>query len=434
MAPDITIKILYVEWRDGRPFFNPSPRLRKLGFKSHNLRHDDEEWYTLEECQSFITDIKKQIEAREEAKDAGKRLKPVALPKTAYTIGHMWADCLKRPEFQGRQVVDGKKTRKPLSPQTVSFYQVNMDRLMRFAPEIWAAHPKALSAAKLEDVLERMEVAHGLAIARAVKSSLSAVYGKMKTKLGIKTNPCADVSLPTPEARLRYAEVEEIRQLIRAADLIGRPEVGDSILLGCMTGQRQGDRLNLVGGQVIPDNQFGEAYIFRQNKTGAVVIVPATPDLKVRMDASRTRRSGLMREAEQAAKLKRQPAPVAHLNLVIDERLQTPFKASRDYSHYGKIFRQVRAAAVDGIQNDDGSWTLKPMASLADFTDQDLRDTAVTWLGLAGVDVPGICAITGHSEISAYTVLKHYLGRHPEMARQAIGKLVVWLEGKGVRL
>lgn len=107
---------------------------------------------------------------------------------------------------------------------------------------------------------------------------------------------------------------------------------------------------------------------------------------------------------------------------------------SRDYSHYETIWREVRAAAVNGNPDDAGGWQLEPMASLADYTDQDLRDTAVTWLGLAGADVPGICAITGQSEVSAYGVLKHYLGKHPDMARQSIGKLVVWLEKKGVRL
>ena len=53
------------------------------------------------------------------------------------------------------------------------------------------------------------------------------------------------------------------------------------------------------------------------------------------------------------------------------------------------------------------------MPSLKGFTDQDLRDTAVTYLALSEVDVPGICSITGHSEVSAYGIMKHYLGRHP---------------------
>ena len=63
-----------------------------------------------------------------------------------------------------------------------------------------------------------------------------------------------------------------------------------------------------------------------------------------------------------------------------------------------------------------------------------MRDTAVTWLALAGCTVPEICIISGHTEQSAYNILKHYLGRHPDMAATAIGKLVAWLEEKGVDL
>lgn len=66
----------------------------------------------------------------------------------------------------------------------------------------------------------------------------------------------------------------------------------------------------------------------------------------------------------------------------------------------------------------------KKVPTLSDFHDQDLRDTAVTWMGLGGATVPEIISVTGHSADSATTILKHYLAHHPEMADSAIGKMI----------
>jgi RNA 3'-terminal phosphate cyclase len=99
---------------------------------------------------------------------------------------------------------------------------------------------------------------------------------------------------------------------------------------------------------------------------------------------------------------------------VLDEVTRRPFEAD----WYRKVFREVRAAAVLSC------------ASLADFRDQDLRDTAVTWLALAECNKFEIAAITGHSLKSIDTILAHYLGLHPELARSAIGKLVTYLEAR----
>jgi hypothetical protein len=83
------------------------------------------------------------------------------------------------------------------------------------------------------------------------------------------------------------------------------------------------------------------------------------------------------------------------------------------------------------VKNEDGSWKVEPCPSLADFWDLDLRDTAVTWMALAGATVPEIIAVTGHTLESATRILKHYLARHPEMADSAMRKMVEWYDGGG---
>ena len=119
----------------------------------------------------------------------------------------------------------------------------------------------------------------------------------------------------------------------------------------------------------------------------------------------------------------------------------SPFKSD----WYRHVFADVRAAAArglvlehDGVQvapetrTGNEVWVLAPVPSIAGKRDQDLRDTAVTWLGRAGATVPQIASITGHSFVSINMVLKHYLATHPEMADAAIGKLLNWMEETGI--
>ena len=72
--------------------------------------------------------------------------------------------------------------------------------------------------------------------------------------------------------------------------------------------------------------------------------------------------------------------------------------------------------------------------SLAEKRYQDLRDTAVTRLALAGCSMAEIAAITGHSIPSITQIIKHYLVLQPEMADAAIAKLSAWLEAQHIAL
>jgi hypothetical protein len=58
----------------------------------------------------------------------------------------------------------------------------------------------------------------------------------------------------------------------------------------------------------------------------------------------------------------------------------------------------------------------------------------VTWLARAGCTLPQIAAITGHSLQSIYQVLKHYLQITPELADEAIAKLVEWMDKNNMKV
>lgn len=66
------------------------------------------------------------------------------------------------------------------------------------------------------------------------------------------------------------------------------------------------------------------------------------------------------------------------------------------------------------------------MPEVADLRDQDLRDTAFTWLATSGATDSEIAAVTGHSPTTIAQMKKHYLAINPEMAANAVTKWDAW--------
>ncbi|MBO6893426.1 MAG: hypothetical protein JJ866_15895 [Roseibium sp.] len=247
----------------------------------------------------------------------------------------------------------------------------------------------------------------------------------------LKVNPAKDLGMATPDPRVRFASRLELDTLIAVADHVGRHDMGDSFVAAVWSGQRQGDRLHLQ-----EQEELRDTLICKQSKTGEIVQIPIAPQFQSR---------------RAAASFRRQQAGVVSNQLILFENQWKPFKAD----NYRHLFGDIRRVAVNGLWrapdgqlvcpvNDgfrylknvkaravSGTCLVKPCRSLADFQEADFRDTAVTWLGLAGATVPEICAVTGHSPQSATQVLRHYLAMHPEMAKSAISKMVAWYDADG---
>lgn len=401
----VTISIPHLVMReqpDGtyRPRFVPGPNLRKFGYKGRDLKSEAGEWFTLEQARDFARHLQAEIETRRTAKAAGKRVpRPAGL--SVLTVHTLFDEFFSSTQFraQGETARFGVKR---LAPASIRYYTAHRRALETFDHEIMAAPVVALRKAVLRGLFEQIAEARGIHTARGVFVTLSAVFGYAVRRDRIRENPAEKLRLPSPPPRIRVGELAEMRQLIDTADAIGQPELGDSIMLALFTGQRQADRLALLDGRLVEGR-----LMFRQKKTGAVVMVPPAPQLVARLEAMRTRR--------QAAKVQWQ-------EVIVDEKTGRPFSSER----YRTLFSSLRERAVAGVPGHT-----EPMPSLAGFRDQDLRDTAVTWLATAGCTLPEICAITGHAEAHATRIMKHYLGRNSEQADSAIGKLTRWVEGKG---
>lgn len=389
----VTIKIPLVTWRDGQPRYYPSAAQRKLGYHYEDLKSADGKWFSLDQAIAWSKARQAELAARKTEKPAPRKSRSQVHPQ-ADAVAHIVSQWLETPRLKGTAVSEGRKHRQPLAANTIRYYR-QAARLIERLDEgrFWALPAAALDGEALSEALDLAEKAHGLAQARGLRAMISTCWKWARARKLVALNPVQDLeeTLPVLDPRIRVGEEFEITALVKAADKIGRPEIGDSIMIGVWAGQRQQDRLSLADGQITP-----RGIMFRQaKKAGQPLLIPASKPLAARLAAAKLRRKGKTVEWPQ---------------VVIDEKAWKPFKPD----HYRHIFADVRAEAV------------KTCPSLADFHDQDLRDTAVTWLALAGCDKIEIASITGHSLKTIDEIMKHYLGLHPDLAKRAIGKLEVW--------
>lgn len=431
----VKVSMPHISWRKGRPRFEPGPAVRALGFKGHDLRHADGSWFNLDEAGAFASDIGRQIAERRDRKAAGLKLMPVRRPKHQ-TIEGLFEEWFASPWFTGE--TQGRRAVQAKAPGTVRDYRYKVNALRAFDAALMQEPPGAVTAVVAQGIFDELWEAKGLHTARGVVAVCSACWkwAKGRGRGGITINPWLGLSKPMPKPRLVTWSDQAVLAFVAAADLLGRPEMGDAVYLGLLTGQRQRDRLEL---QMAGRDDAGRIHV-KQAKTAAVVAIPPTPQLVARLDAAESRRkarvaSAILARGSAAARR-------AWSYVVIDETANAPFKSD----WYRHVFAEIRTAAVRGlVQGADGTpvigpekppegtqWLLPPCPALAGLRDQDLRDTAVTWLGRAGCTVPEIASITGHSYGSIHNVLKHYLALHPDMADAAIGKLISWMKQTGI--
>ncbi|MGR6465404.1 tyrosine-type recombinase/integrase [Rhizobium sp. PAMB 3182] len=387
-------KIPHVAWRNGKPRFAPSPTLRAMGYESKDLRHENGRWFTAGEALDWSRTLAANLERarRESRKRARSRPAPAILekPKVApvLPLRQLFEDFLDERKHPG--IADrAAKTRLD--------YRQKANIFRNHAPEVWQSEVEALTKpiciGLYEDLRMRVGLPSAVGAMRVLGIALQWAIDRGRLPL-MPVNPAHKLKMKVPPPRLRVGTIDEMKAMIAAADAIGLPWMGDCFVLAIWTGQRQADRLQLTTHARVPGR-----LIFRQEKTRAIVSIPEAPLVKERLKAAAERR-----------KLAEVVSPFVVLN---EEKWQPVTPAV-----YRARYESVRRLAA------------KTHPSLKDFRDQDFRDTAVTWLANSTATLPEICAITGHSLVSAHQVMKHYLALNPELATSAIAKMVEWYEGE----
>lgn len=409
-----SVHIPHMKWRDGRPRFEPGPAMRRLGYKGRDLKHPTGLWFKYEDTLAESQRLGLEAKGRAQTREEGHRLPRVASPAMGRSLGQLEHVLFQLPEFRGREIRDGKKLRKGLSPKTVESYERSARAIekacarlaarqeaatRREADNLWDV-PAALWTPKLANaLLHEIERQSGLHQARACRAFMSQLWSRIgRHEPGAMKSLWAEIEqLPVPEGRIRPWTPEEFRVMCDTADTMGRPEMADSFALGAFTATRQTDRLAWT---MLADT--GTHIEARQAKTGKLVSILKLPLLARRLEAARERR-----------KL----AKVQWPHILIDEREGKPWHASGD--HYRKVFGIIRREAA------------KTLPSCATCRDQDLRDTAQTWLDRAAVTSEAIAAVAGHELSSAAAMQKkHYVADNRRKADGAMMLLGHWLEGK----
>lgn len=381
------LRIPYLKWRAGRPRWEPGPSLRGKGWKGRNLRDDAGEWLDLSAAIEAARAMNAEVAGWRAA--GGQKRRAAAPLRPSRTGDHLWEVYSQSPRYAKR------------AASTKADYR---NKAAVFLAEFGGTPIAALEKAHLYRWWEELYGERGHAMANGVIAVVRAMLSHA-TRIGWRAdNPARELGLETVPPRQVFWLPEEVSAIVAAADGIGEPSVGDAIIVALHSGQRQGDVLAMPR-RIFAEKRIRLSQLKMRSRGGALIDAPMTPALTARIAAIRARRK------DQIVIDPNEP-------LIIREDTGRFY----DVHAYRKAFRRAReAAALD-------------CPSVAAKRFQDLRDTAVTRLALAGCELPQIAAITGHSLTSITAIIKHYLVLQPEMADAAIAKLSTWLEAQDITL
>ena len=380
------LSIRYLKWRDGRPRWEPGPTLRAKGWKGRDLKSEQGEWLEL----PAAIDAARSLNAEVEAWRAGGavRRKPAAPLRPSRTCEHLWEVYRQSPKFA------------KLATSTKRDYT---NKMAVFLGEFGDKHVAAVASSHLYTWWEELYEERGHHMANGVIAVVRAMLSYGKQKGWRIDNPARELGLETPRPRQVLWLPAEIAAIVSTADRLRVPSVGDAVIIGLHSGQRQGDVLAMPR-RIFNEQRIRLSQLKMRSRGGALIDAPMTPALSARIAAVAARRKDTVIDPNRP--------------MILREDTGEPY----DVHAYRKAFRLVREAAEEGCP------------SLADKRYQDLRDTAVTRLALAGCSMAEIAAITGHAVNSITQIIKHYLVLQPEMADAAIAKLSAWLEQQEIAI
>lgn len=433
----VEISIPLVTWRDGRPRFFASKVHRDLGYKGEDLRHGkDGAWFTLDEAIEWSRTRQLDLAQKRAAIAGGQttaRKTANAARRTAglVTVSQVVEALFQIPRMNGKEVVEGKKKRAPLSKSTVRYYRSGRNLLEKFdGGVVWHEPAADLTGPVLDKLLDEIEIANGLDMARSVRALVAAAFRNGRMAKVVRHNPTHDMetTLPIPEPRVRPASVIEIVTLIDVADALGFPDFGDMVAAGVWLGQRKNDRLAVSEGAV-----NGDGVLFspsKKKKAGERLLIPLSAVMRQRRAAARARRRDW--------KVK----PIAMFPRDATGRAWVPdwydkvFRAVRHVAAFGELARDEKGALTRDahlvfgkkrdVAGEIAAAGIAPLASIADLRDQDLRDTCFSWLAWAGASKFQIAGFSGHAFGRDDRILKHYVSIPPSFAREGLALLEAW--------
>lgn len=434
----------------GRPRWIPAPGLRKAGWKARDLKDAGGAFLSEGLSRDAAREINAAVAAWRRgdpvpaafasmapegaAVDGAPGLIPVAVDRLS--IGKLLDAYLDSREFKGatdaRGVVTGG-----LKPSTQRGYRNSLKRLVdtlagfvilpgKDDPDALDRYTLAVATVRAArvNILEPTETPSGMTNllydaywALHAHAGQHMAYGVLAAagawlkwcqkhqSAAIRRGWASEVSRDTPPGRIRPWTAVEFKAMVAAADALGLHSIGDSIVLGLDLSWSLIDRLQLDWSNTANDRAFTGAS--GRAKTGRVGGTPFTSLGLARL--------GLIRDRLRKAEV--QPHP--DRPILISEATQAPYDT--EGSHYRRQFAKVRAQAALTV------------ASCAEIRDQDLRDTAFTWMKNAGLDDDGIASRTLQSRAHIGQLGDHHYGEiGPAIADRAMRQYDTWLINAGM--
>lgn len=215
---------------------------------------------------------------------------------------------------------------------------------------------------------------------------LSVVLDYARRRGKIKENPLLGFErlYSSDRSELIWTEAD-IKKFMTGAPV----ELQRALILAIHTGQRYGDLIRLRW-----SDYDGESLSLVQSKGKTRVTVHCTEALRAMLDTT--------------------PRQCAYILARADGR---PWFTDKDDSPLSKAWH-ARMTEAGFYPKPFKDMTKDEKKGYLHF--HDMRGTAVTMLAAAGVTVPQICAVTGHTLQSATRILEKYLARTAAMSKAAI--------------
>ena len=429
------------QYRDGRPRWIPSPALRKAGWSARDLKGTNGVFLSEGLSRDAARDINAAVAAWRRGELVAEGFAAMAPDGAAHTptglpaavdrlsIGRLLDGFFASREFLGSPGPDGE-VRGGLKPSTQRGYKTSLKRLIDTLAGYVTLPAKDDAAAQAHYALavatiraSRVDIFEPAETATGVDDVLYRAYWALHDQAGVHQayavlaavsawltwcrkhqsrtiqNWAKEVRRDTPPGRIRPWTVAEFKTMLTSADALGLHSIGDSIVLGLDLSWSLVDRL-IMTHATLADDRANAA----RSKTGRVGGTPLTSLGKARMAMVRARHKAM-------------DAHPTHV--LISEATGQPYDP--EGSHYRNQFAKVRAHAA------------LTLASCAEIRDQDLRDTAFTWMKNAGIDDDGIASRTLQSRKHIGELGDaHYGEIGPEIADRARDLFGAYLIKQGV--
>lgn len=451
------------KWRDGRPMWTASPRLRKQGWPSSIALRDPDtgDYLPLGSARLMAKRINEDV-ARHDRGEKGLTYGP-AIELSAQADAQRVAGAARDLNAAFARWMEHPTWRK-LAPKSRTNYRNNLARLL----DVWGAQPPAMldrqtllewAEAERDRLYARLgldwtdaqwksarraRTAAGTAYVPSVRAlrhemedeglantpGLSQVNATLRAAsvffsfitAELKWLPEADHparklgsvhAIKPTRPRLRMPTDAEAAHMIDTADRMGLAVVGDILVAMAHAGQRPSDLVAFPEDIASTGRIRLTALKTRRHKSSKPVDFRPSAILARRLDDARRRR------AEAIA-----PLIEARVNFIPTQLFLTPVKLlPLTVNHLETLYARVRAEAAK----------TPGFESCADLIIYDFRRLAITRLSESGATPQRIAAITGHSLKTIDVILKHYSVATIDLADKAMDDLDEHLQQKGVK-